>query len=58
LDDEKMNKLSENSERKLKVIENLVNQLEEDKNMFEQFLQINKSKLIPKVCDLIKFTKK
>ena len=53
-----MNKLSENSERKLKVIENLVNQLEEDKNMFEQFLQINKSKLIPKVCDLIKFTKK
>ena len=56
-DGTKKSELSEDSERKLKVIENLVNQLEENKSMIEQYLEKKKGKLIPKVCDLTKFTK-
>lgn len=52
-----MNELSENSGRNLKIIENLANNLEENKTMIEEFLQIKKGKLIPKVYYLTKFTK-
>ena len=53
----KMEELSQDAENKLKVIENLINQLEENKSMINQYLEKKKGKLVPNLCDLTKFTK-
>ena len=52
------NEISDDTEKKLKAIENLINQLQNNKNVVEQYISKNKKgKVILKTCELINITK-
>ena len=54
----KKNEISEDADKKLKAIENLINQVQNNKNVVEQYLAKNKKgKVILKSCELINITK-